>query len=244
MLTPLSGESTSVPRPGAVATPQGRPAAQGRAGEATGGPSGPSPPASTEGVAPALSGETAYAANRAAAADQDDRRDTERAAEDTSDKPWDLSPEEEARVRELRARDREVRSHERAHQTAGAGVAGAASYETVRGPDGHSYAVSGEVPIRANGGGSPEETIQIMRQVKRAALAPAQPSGQDRAVAQQAEQRIRAAQAELAEQRRAESAAEEDDTPEDGPTDIALVRRASEAYQALQPSGKALSLIA
>lgn len=91
-------------------------------------------------------------------------------------------------ISELSARDREVRVHEQAHKSAGGSLAGAASYQYERGPDGKSYAVSGEVPIRLSSGGSPEETKAIAQRVQQAALAPAEPSSQDRQVAAQAAQ--------------------------------------------------------
>jgi hypothetical protein len=50
------------------------------------------------------------------------------------------------------------------------------------------YAVGGEVQIDTSPAGSPEATIRKMQQIRRAALAPSQPSGTDRAVAAQASQ--------------------------------------------------------
>ncbi|WP_166264263.1 putative metalloprotease CJM1_0395 family protein [Marinobacter caseinilyticus] len=102
-------------------------------------------------------------------------------------------------LRSLKARNREVRAHEMAHQSAGGLYAGAASYTFQRGPDGAQYAVGGEVPIdTAVIAGDPRATVQKMQAVRAAALAPAQPSGQDRAVAAQAMQLMLQAQAELA----------------------------------------------
>ncbi|WP_246831046.1 putative metalloprotease CJM1_0395 family protein [Nautilia sp. PV-1] len=74
-----------------------------------------------------------------------------------------------------------------AHQAAGGGFAGAPSYTTVKGPDGKEYAVGGEVPIKIVKGKTPDETIKNMRQIKAAALAPADPSPQDLKVAQTAD---------------------------------------------------------
>ena len=51
------------------------------------------------------------------------------------------------------------------------------------GPDGKRYIAGGEVPIDMSSGTTPEETIAKMSQVRRAALAPADPSPQDNAVA-------------------------------------------------------------
>lgn len=117
-----------------------------------------------------------------------------------------LTEEEKARVRELQARDREVKAHERAHQAAGGRYAGAASYTYEKGPDGNRYAVGGEVPIDVSPvSGDPEATAQKMRVVIRAALAPAEPSAQDQRVAQKAQSTLLEAQAEIAQQRTAES---------------------------------------
>lgn len=115
----------------------------------------------------------------------------------------DLSEEEKARVADLKARDAEVRAHERAHQAAGGQYAGAASYEMTRGPDGRQYAIGGEVPIDVSPGRTPDETIAKMQQVKAAALAPAEPSGQDRRVAAMADAQRLQAMAEKQAQARA-----------------------------------------
>lgn len=93
----------------------------------------------------------------------------------------------EARDRQLldalKKRDLEVRQHEAAHAAVGGALAGAPSFTFERGPDGKSYAVGGEVSVELSAGGSPEETIARARQVRAAAMAPAQPSGQDYRVA-------------------------------------------------------------
>jgi SprA family protein len=110
----------------------------------------------------------------------------------------ELSEGDRKQVDALKARDREVRAHERAHQAAGGSHAGAASYTFQKGPDGRAYAVGGEVPIDASEvKGDPQATIEKMQQVKAAALAPAEPSGQDRKVAALADARIAQARAEL-----------------------------------------------
>lgn len=99
----------------------------------------------------------------------------------------DLDPATKEQITKLEARDREVRAHEAAHKSAAGSLAGgAATFEYERGPDGKLYAVGGEVQISTSKGRSPEETIQKARQVRAAALAPAQPSGQDMAVAARA----------------------------------------------------------
>jgi len=108
-----------------------------------------------------------------------------------------LTPDEQKQVQKLKERDRQVRQHEQAHMTAGAGlVTSGASFTYQKGPDGVNYAIGGEVGISTSPGRTPDETIQRARQIRAAALAPADPSGQDRAVAAQASQMEQQAQME------------------------------------------------
>lgn len=86
-------------------------------------------------------------------------------------------------LRELQSVDRNVKAHEAAHQAAGGGLTGAASFSYTRGPDNQMYATAGEVPIRMRQGNTPEQTIAIARQIVAAAMAPADPSPQDYKVA-------------------------------------------------------------
>lgn len=104
-------------------------------------------------------------------------------------------------VRELASRDREVRAHEQAHAAVGGQYAGAPSYEFERGPDGVRYAVGGEVPISTSKEPTPQETLQKAQIVRRAALAPVDPSPQDRRVAAQASRMETEARAEIAAER-------------------------------------------
>lgn len=94
-----------------------------------------------------------------------------------------LTPEEERVVRDLDARDAEVRAHEAAHMAAGAGLTTGATYSYQRGPDNKMYAISGEVGIDTSEGNTAQETLKKAQQIKRAALAPAQPSPADLQVA-------------------------------------------------------------
>lgn len=95
----------------------------------------------------------------------------------------ELSQKEAQQVRELQSIDRNVKAHEAAHQAAGGGLAGAASFTYTRGPDNQMYATAGEVPISMQKGNTPEETIANARQIQAAAMAPADPSPQDYKVA-------------------------------------------------------------
>lgn len=117
----------------------------------------------------------------------------------------ELSETEQQLVDALRARDREVRDHEEAHARVGGEFAGEPSYSYQTGPDGRQYAVGGEVPIDVSPvPDDPEATIAKMDVVKRAALAPAEPSTADRRVAAEADAKRLAAMAELMALRSAE----------------------------------------
>jgi len=108
-------------------------------------------------------------------------------------------------IDELAKTDREVRAHEHAHAAAaGVYAVGGPEYRYELGPDGRRYAVSGEVPIDVSEvPGDPAATEQKMNRVRRAALAPANPSPQDRQVAAQAERIAARARQEIAEERAA-----------------------------------------
>lgn len=117
----------------------------------------------------------------------------------SSERAGGLEEAELKELTELKARDREVRAHEAAHQATGGQYSGAMSLTYQRGPDGAQYAVGGEVSISMSSvDGNPQATIEKMRTVRAAAMAPAQPSSQDRAVAAQAMQAMLQAQSELA----------------------------------------------
>lgn len=158
-------------------------------------PDGPSrPPAKAEGnaalPAPLLSGET-----RLASQQKEPRAAAPSAGAEA------LTDEEKKKVQELQARDREVRAHEQAHKAAGGPHAGHPTFKTIRGPDGRSYAVGGEVKIDTSAvPNNPEATIRKMEQVKRAALAPSNPSSADRQVAAEADAKIQQAGQEKREQ--------------------------------------------
>lgn len=104
----------------------------------------------------------------------------------------DLCPEEQKKLQEMKKRDAEVRVHEAAHVAAGGSyVRGGASFTLEAGPDGHNYAVGGKVSIDTSTvSGDPDATIRKMQTVKRAALAPANPSSQDHRIAAAAEVQI------------------------------------------------------
>lgn len=120
-----------------------------------------------------------------------------------------LSREEEQMLRLLQARDREVKNHEQAHlAAAGRYSRGGPTYTFQQGPDGRRYAIGGEVGIDTSKEKTPEETIEKMQTVRRAAMAPASPSAADRAIAAAAS----AAEAQARQELQAEEAKETQET--------------------------------
>jgi hypothetical protein len=116
----------------------------------------------------------------------------------------ELSEDEERLVRDLATRDSEVRAHESAHQAAGGGMVGAASYTYQQGPDGKMYAIGGEVSVSMKAGSTPEETIANAKQLAAAAMAAGDPSPQDHAVAASARVMEMKAQQQLANEEKEE----------------------------------------
>lgn len=108
-------------------------------------------------------------------------------------------PQLQAAIAQLKATEEKVKAHEAAHKSAGGTITGPVSYTYTRGPDGRNYITGGEVPITISSGKTPQETISRMQQVIRAALAPADPSPQDRAVAAQATAQLQEASQQLTE---------------------------------------------
>ncbi|TBV04651.1 putative metalloprotease CJM1_0395 family protein [Phytopseudomonas dryadis] len=161
---------------------------------------------------------------------------------------------EQLQIAELASRDREVRTHEQAHAAVGGVHAGAPSYTYTRGPDGKRYATAGEVSIDVGAvANDPRATLSKMQVVLRAALAPAEPSAQDRSVAAQAQAQMAVARGELAqlqrreaeEERPAAEASEKSDDPsvtsadpgatsaaQVAPADLDIYRRSAEPPEA------------
>jgi len=123
-------------------------------------------------------------------------------------------PQVQQVIAQLKATEEKVKAHEAAHKSGGAAT-GPISYSYTRGPDGRNYITGGEVPITISSGSTPQETISRMQQVIQAALAPADPSPQDRAVAAQAAAMQQAARQEQA----VSSQPDAEKTPITGDTD-------------------------
>ena len=114
--------------------------------------------------------------------DKDEAKEDEASSGNGSDAL--LTQEEQAVVDELQTTDQKVRTHEQAHAAAG-GHTVRDEYEM--GPDGRQYAVAGTTDIETSAAGNdPEGKAAQARKVRNAALAPADPSGQDLVVAAKA----------------------------------------------------------
>ncbi|ACA86862.1 putative metalloprotease CJM1_0395 family protein [Shewanella woodyi] len=126
-------------------------------------------------------------------------QEEDKASEESSAKALVL---EQKILAELAKRDAEVRSHEQAHATVGGVHAQSPQLSYEQGSDGRRYAVDGEVSIDISTvPGNPLATINKMRQVYAAAMAPTDPSMADIRVAAEAMRKLNQARAELAEQR-------------------------------------------
>lgn len=114
----------------------------------------------------------------------------------------ELSEQDKQAVARLKETDRKVRAHEEAHiRTGGNLIRSRAQYSYETGPDNKLYAVAGEVSIDTSPvEGDAEATIRKAARIKAAALAPADPSPQDRAVAAEADVMAMRARLELARQ--------------------------------------------
>jgi len=117
-------------------------------------------------------------------------------------------------IQELKAREREVRAHEAAHAATGGGYADSPTYSYQQGPDGRSYAIGGEVRIDTSKiPGDPQATLKKAETIRAAALAPAQPSSADRAIAAKAVVMAAEARSELASESESESESSQQQSP-------------------------------
>lgn len=118
-----------------------------------------------------------------------------------------LSDKDKAVVESLKQRDSEIRAHEAAHlAAAGQYSMGGAKFTYRLGPDNRMYAVHGEVRIDPSPiPGDPYATLQKSEVVRRAAMAPANPSAADKAAAARADRMSRAAREQIAKQQEAQS---------------------------------------
>ena len=180
------------------------------------------------------------ASQQALDAEQRPDQNAARKAEQQQAQVRQLTPQQEQQVQDMKLRDQEVRVHEQAHKSAGGRYAGAISLSYQTGPDGKRYAVAGEVPISTGEERSPQATIKKMQTVRRAALAPAQPSSADRAIAAQAAQTQNQAQVELREILQAERQGQMEN---DSATVVAATDASADENQSQDPLVSGASII-
>lgn len=175
--------------------------------------------------------------------DNKEKESTPAAPPDASEaiEKQELSESESRKLRELKQADREVKAHEQAHKAAAGQYArGGPSYVYERGPDGRLYAVGGEVSLDVSEiPNDPEATIRKMQQVRRAALAPRDPSPQDRRVAAEATAREAAARREAASTKEQEQMDFSSD-----PLNVPLTRVAKYGYSHMFPIQRLLNTLA
>ncbi len=177
--------------------------------------------------------------NVEAAAESSDRTRPQDPRRSEPENPQGLEEAELQILADLKARDREVRAHEAAHQAVGGQYAGSISYVYERGPDGGQYAVGGEVSIDTSlVQGDPQATIEKMRTVRAAALAPAEPSPQDRAVAAEAMQLMLQARSELSSELGNPEGTDPSESAEGGESADRESRSAASAYQTVSGFGE------
>lgn len=116
-------------------------------------------------------------------------------------KQEELTQQEEQELAKLKNTDAEVKRHENAHKAMAAGLqTSGPNYEYETGPDGKKYAVAGDVNISYQKSSDPEINLKNAQKLKAAALAPAEPSAQDRSVARKADMEIAKAKQEILEE--------------------------------------------
>lgn len=165
-----------------------------------------------------VSGTSLSLLGRSAISHASGARSSQRAAPERvepTDPLRDPTSREYRELQDLKLRDREVRQHEQAHVAAGGQyVRGGPTYSYERGPDGRQYATGGEVAIDTTPiANDPEATIRKMQVVRGAALAPAEPSRQDRAVAAEASRKEAEARVDLRDEQLARRGAQDAAVP-------------------------------
>ncbi len=122
----------------------------------------------------------------------------------------ELSQQDQQKISQLKQRDQEVKTHEQAHlNAAGSYAIGGASFTYQTGPNGVRYAVGGEINISTSAiKDDPAATLKKADAIRRAALAPANPSSQDQRVAAKATSMAGKARIDLVELSQQEQAKE------------------------------------
>ena len=92
----------------------------------------------------------------------------------------DPNSEEQKIIGKLQIRDKEVRAHEMAHGTDPNLIKiGSTQFDYTIGPDGKAYATGGKVTLSTGSPNSPEDALAKAESLKKASMAPGEPSPQD-----------------------------------------------------------------
>lgn len=152
-------------------------------------------------------GNTGQANSGQAQANHHDNGADQSAGRENASEQQQKQQAEERHIAQLKQRDQEVRTHEQAHAAVGGQYASAPQYEYETGPDNKRYVSDGEVGIDVAKAATAQQTIEKMTQVRRAALAPAEPSAQDLKVANEAANQLQQARRDIAKEQTQTSAA-------------------------------------
>jgi len=157
----------------------------------------------------------------------------------------ELSPKDLKQIQQLKSRDLEVKAHEQAHLSAAGSLAmSGASFTYQTGPNGVRYAVGGEVSISTSSvDGDPAATLRKADAIRRAALAPANPSSQDQAVAGKATAMSQKASADLIKLTQEEAKEAKVDTTDKDGKDEKQVENTAESNNSVEPTQAPGSLL-
>src|SRR5574344_3094 len=114
----------------------------------------------------------------------------------------ELTDSEKQQSTQLKITDAKVKAHENAHKAAAAGLStDGPNYEYETGTKEKKYAVGGDVNVSYQHSSDPQQNLQNAQTLKAAALAPADPSSQDKRVASNADREIAKARQEILEKK-------------------------------------------
>jgi len=160
---------------------------------------------------------TAQFSDRLKENNQEDGKDSSNGSKGNTKVDASTELANQKQLQSLKARDREVRAHELAHASVGGQFTSAPSFTYQKGSDGVLYAVGGEVSISSSAvAGDPRATLEKAQIIQRAALAPADPSSQDRSVAANAAAMAQKARIDLAKLLQIENTREVKDNSDNG----------------------------
>lgn len=97
-----------------------------------------------------------------------------------NENPGDPDSGRQRIIEQLKSRDKEVRSHEASHSISPELVKiGSAQFDYTIGPDGKAYATGGRVTLSTGSAMTPEEALSKAEALKKASMAPGEPSTKD-----------------------------------------------------------------